>query len=183
MGLENSEELRRILTGRTRLGLVFARHAYGMRAWVDLISPWIPAVDDPQMKAFVALLVADNARHMSELRDRGIRKSGITRMPTSPPDEAGAIYDRLAALDSPDELIGYAWGSLDHFAELLSVYADAADAADLAAIEDVRVDNDRNRAVLRRMVGPSGARLAEEAHELYRVRELVEAPRYARGHA
>jgi len=181
MGLENSEELRLILTGRTRLGLVFARHAYGMRAWVDLISPWIPEIDDPQMKAFVATLVADNARHMLIFRERAIAH-GVDPDAYVCIDEGAAIYDRLAALDSLDELVGYAWGSLDHFAELLSVYADAADAADLAAIEDVRADNDRNRAFLGELVGPDGARLAQEAHELYRMRELVEAPRYARGY-
>jgi hypothetical protein len=181
MGLENSEELRRILSGRTRLGLVFARHAYGMRTWVDLISPWIPEIDDPQMKTFVATLVADNARHMLIFRDRAIAH-GVDPDAYVCTDEGAAIYDRLAALGSLDELVGYAWGSLDHFAELLSVYAGAADAADLAAIEAVRADNDRNRAALRGMVGPDGARLADEAHELYRVRELVEAPRYARGH-
>jgi hypothetical protein len=181
MGLENSEELRRILSGRTRLGLVFARHAFGMRAWVDLISPWIPEIDDPQMKTFVATLVADNARHMLIFRDRAIAH-GVDPDAYICTDEGAAIYDRLAALGSLDELVGYAWGSLDHFAELLSVYAGAADAADLSAIEAVRADNDRNRAALRDMVGPDGARLAEEAHELYRMRELVEAPRYARGH-
>jgi len=44
MALENVSELSRVLAERERLGKVFARHAYGMRAWVDLFSARVPAV-------------------------------------------------------------------------------------------------------------------------------------------
>ena len=54
MALENVAELSRVLGQRERLGLVFARHAYGMRAWVDLFSARVPAVADPEAKALLA---------------------------------------------------------------------------------------------------------------------------------
>ena len=67
----------------------------------------------------------------------------------------------------------------DHFEQLLSVYRAAAEGEDAATIDAVRDDVARMRAVLRPLVGPAAERLAEEAHERYRVRELVETPRYA----
>jgi len=182
VSLENSLDLRRILGGGGSLGPVFARHAYGMRAWVDLISLWVPAIDDPQMKTFVATIIADNARHMMIFRERA-EAHGVDPDAYVCPDEGAAIYERLAELDSLDELVGYAWGSLEHFALLLSVYVDAAVGPDLSAISQVRADNDRTRGRLREMIDPHAARLAEEAHELYRVRELAEAPRYVRDYA
>jgi hypothetical protein len=177
MGLENSAELRQVLSDNARLGLVFARHAYGMRAWVDLFSQRIAGIEDARLKALVAMVVGDNARHMLIFRGRA-RAHGVDPDAYVCPEEGMAIYVRLGELHRVDELIGYARGSLDHFAELLTVYADAADAADLEAIRAVRADTDRTRATLRDMSSPVGARLADEAHELYRLRELAETPRY-----
>ena len=70
MALENAAELAAVLDRRERLGLVFARHAYGMRAWVDLFSARVASIEDPEAKALVATLVADNARHMLLFRAR-----------------------------------------------------------------------------------------------------------------
>jgi hypothetical protein len=95
------------------------------------------------------------------------------------PAEGEAIYERIVDIDAIDELIGYALGSLDHFDELLGVYRAAADGADADAIDAVRADVTRMRAALRPLCGPEAERRAAEAHELYRVRELVETPRYA----
>ena len=53
MALENVSELSEVLAERARLGRVFARHAYGMRAWVDLFSARVPAVADPEAKALL----------------------------------------------------------------------------------------------------------------------------------
>jgi len=170
MALENVSELSRVLGQRQRLGLVFARHAYGMRAWVDLFSARVPAVADPEAKALLAQLVADNARHMMLFRERAIAY-GVDPDAYDPPR-----IDDLAGLD---ELAGYAVGSLDHFSQLLAVYRDAAEGEDRAAIDDVTADVQRMLVALRPLAGADGARWAAEAHELYRVRELVETPRYA----
>ena len=178
MALENVAELTGVLARRERLGKVFARHAYGMRAWVDLFSGRVPAVADPDAKALLAQLVADNARHMLLFRDRA-RAHGVDPDAYVCPAEGEAIYERIDEIDSLDELLGYALGSLDHFDELLGVYREAATADDAAVVEGVRADVARMRAALRPLCGPDAERLAAEAHELYRLRELVETPLYA----
>lgn len=171
-------QLADVLSRRERLGRVFARHAYGMRAWVDLFSARVAQVDDPALKALVAALVADNARHMMLFRERALAH-GVDPDAYQCPAEGEAIYARIADIDALDDLLGYALGSLDHFDELLAVYRAAADGADAVAIDAVRADVTRMRAALRPLCGPQAERLAAEAHELYRVRELVETPRYA----
>jgi hypothetical protein len=178
MALENAAELAAVLDRRERLGLVFARHAYGMRAWVDLFSARVASIEDPEAKALVAALVADNARHMLLFRARA-RADGVDPDAYVAPDEGEAIYRRLDELSDVDELLGYAIGSLDHFDELLSVYRNAARGRDAATIDAVRADVTRMRATLRPLVSADADELAAEAHERYRLRELVETPRYA----
>jgi hypothetical protein len=178
MALDNVAQLADVLSRRERLGRVFARHAYGMRAWVDLFSARVAQIEGPELKALVAALVADNARHMMLFRERAAAH-GVDPDAYACPAEGEAIYERIAELQRLDELLGYALGSLDHFDELLAVYRAAADGADAAALDAVRRDVTRMRAALRPLCGPEAARLAAEAHELYRVRELVETPRYA----
>jgi hypothetical protein len=178
MALDNVAELSEVLAERARLGRVFARHAYGMRAWVDLFSARVPAIEDPEAKALVAQLVADNARHMLLFRERAAAH-GVDPDAYACPPEGEAIYERLDELHGLEELAGYALGSLDHFTELLAVYRDAADGDDRTAIDAVRADVRRMRAALAPLAGGDGERRAAEAHELYRVRELVETPRYA----
>lgn len=178
MALDNAAELSAVLDSRERLGKVFARHAYGMRAWVDLFSARVPAIADPEVKALVATLVADNARHMLLFRERAAAL-GVDPDAYACPPEGEAIYERIPELDSLDELVGYALGSLEHFSELLSVYRAAAGDADAAVIDAVRTDVARMGAELRTRSGPEAPQLAAEAHERYRLRELVETPRYA----
>jgi hypothetical protein len=178
MALENAAELAQVLGRRERLGKVFARHAYGMRAWVDLFSARIAGIDDPGAKALVAGLVAENARHMMLFRARAAAH-GVDPDAYTAPTEGEAIYERIEELDSLEELLGYARGSLDHFDELLSVYRAAADGQDAAAIDAVQADVARMRGALRPFSGPEADRLAAEAHERYRVRELVETSLYA----
>src|SRR6476661_4502153 len=72
MSLANADELAEILSERARLGRVFARHAYGMQAWVDLFSPRVAEIREPEVKELVARLVADNARHMLLFRRRSV---------------------------------------------------------------------------------------------------------------
>jgi hypothetical protein len=178
MALENVAELSQVLAKRERLGKVFARHAYGMRAWVDLFSARIPSVAGPEAKALVAQLVADNARHMMLFRARAIAH-GVDPDAYDCPAEGEVIYERIDELVGLDELAGYALGSLDHFSELLAVYRAAADGDDRAAIDEVTADVRRMRGALAPLTAGEGAHMAAEAHELYRVRELVETPRYA----
>ena len=61
------------------------------------------------------------------------------------------IYDRMAPLDD-EAMLAYALGSLEHFGDLLAVYADAAESAhDAEVLAEVRADNDRAIARLRGM--------------------------------
>ena len=86
---------------------------------------------------------------------------------------------RIPSRSGADELAGYALGSLDHFAELLTVYRAAAGGTDAEAIDEVRADVDRAREELGARVGDGAGAALAEAHELYRVRELAEVPGYA----
>jgi hypothetical protein len=174
--LSNRDELRAVLAERARLGQVFARHAYGMRCWVDLFAARIPALSAGEAE-LVATVVADNARHMNLFRARAAAH-GVDPDAYRPPAEGAAIYDRLDELQTFEQQAAYALGSLDHFAELLAVYAGAAEGEDAAVIAAVRADNDRTRERLRGLVAPGPH--ADEAHELYRLRELVETSGYAR---
>jgi hypothetical protein len=178
MTLQNADELSGVLRRRDRLGKVFARHAYGMRAWVDRFAARIPAIDDPARKELVASVVADNARHMMLFRERAAA-NGVDADAYAAPAEGETIYERLDELDDFEEVAGYALGSLEHFEELLAVYAAAADRDDAAAIASVRDDVARLRGRLAPLVGARGAVLAAEAHERYRLRELAETPRHA----
>lgn len=178
MALENAAELAGVLRRSDLLGKVFARHAYGMRAWVDLFSARVAAIPDPATKALVATLVADNARHMLLFRAHAAAH-GVDADAYVCPPEGAAIYTRIEELDAPEELLGYALGSLDHFDQLLAVYRGAADGDDVRVIDRVRADVARMRMRLRPLVGAAGQRYADEAQERYRRRELIETPRYA----
>ncbi len=176
--LENRSQLEQVLRGR--LGAAFARHAYGMRQWVDLLAARIPATDDPYVAEFFAETVHQNARHMVLFRERAIAHGVDPDLYVCPP-EGQAIYEQMALLDA-DELYAYALGSLEHFADLLAVYAEVAELrTDAEVLAEVRADNDRAIAKLRELVRHPGADAAVIAHELYRVRELAEAPLYATG--
>jgi hypothetical protein len=175
--LSNREELESVLSESARLGHVFARHAYGMRRWVDLFAARIAGIDDPELKELVAVLVADNARHMNLFRERALAH-GVDPDAYRAPAEGELIYARLDAMTDFEAVAGYALGSLDHFAELLSVYAGAAAGDDAVVVAAVREDVDRMRARLRPLAA-AGEHAEAEAHELYRVREIAETPRYA----
>jgi hypothetical protein len=179
--LQNRDELERVLRRSAVLGAVFARHAYGMRRWVDLFAARIPAIEDASVAELVASIVAVNAKHMVLFRERAVAHDVDPDRYVCPP-EGEVIYDRLAPLDQ-DDTLAYALGSLEHFADLLAVYAEAAeDERDAAVLAEVRADNDASIARLREFVRPPSAPAAAHAHELYRLRELAEAPLYAGGH-
>jgi hypothetical protein len=80
------------------------------------------------------------------------------------------------------ETLSYALGSLEHFADLLAVYAQVADdTRDAEVLALVRAENDRALARLRDIVRHPASPAAAHAHELYRLRELAETPLYANG--
>lgn len=175
--LANRDELIDVLGGDPRrIGKVFARHAYGMRRWVDLFSVRIPLVDDPAAKQLLAEIVAANARHMNLFRARALAL-GVDPDAYVAPREGDAIYERIEIIEHFDELVAYAAGSLDHFGQLLDAYAATATGQDAAAIAEVAADNE---AALKRLLvlmsEPHSA--AGDAHELYRRRELVETGLY-----
>jgi hypothetical protein len=176
--LQNGPELDQALRRPGGLGAAFARHAYGMRRWVDLFAARIPAIEDPGLTELVAAIVSQNARHMVLFRERASAHGVDPDLYVCPP-EGEVIYERLAPLDA-DETLAYALGSLEHFADLLAVYAEVAqDGRDSEVLATVRTDNDRAVARLRELVRESTASAAADAHELYRLRELAEAPLYA----
>src|SRR3954451_7146054 len=139
MALQNADELARVLDRTDNLGRVFARHAYGMRAWVDLFSAHVAGLPDPSDKTLLATLVATNARHMMLFRERAAA-NGTDPDGYACPDEGEIIYDRIPQLRGADALVGYALGSLDHFAALLAVSRAAADGGDAETIDTVRAD-------------------------------------------
>ncbi len=177
--LTNREELLAVLGDDPgRIGRVFARHAYGMRRWVDLFSERIPTTGDPAAKQLLAELVAANARHMNLFRDRALAH-GVDPDAYVAPREGEAIYERIEVIDDFDELVAYAAGSLDHFGQLLDAYAASAEGEDAAVLAIVIADNDGAQERLAAlMTAPHSA--VGDAHELYRRRELVETGLYAR---
>jgi len=180
--LDNRSELEQVLSDRDVLGAVFARHAYGMRRWVDLFSERISQIDDPYVTELVAEIVAVNARHAVLFRERAIAH-GIDPGAYVCPPEGEQIYQYLAPLEG-DDTLAYALGSLEHFRDLLAVYSEAAvDPDDAVVLSIVRADNDAALARLREFArgtdGPAAAAAAAAAHELYRLRELAETPLYA----
>lgn len=175
--LDNRDELLGVLDADPRrIGKVFARHAYGMRRWVDLFSIRVPLTTDPEAKQLLAEIVAANARHMNLFRARALVHGVDPDLYVAPP-EGEAIYERIEIIDDFDELIAYAAGSLDHFGQLLDTYAAGATGEDAAVIALVAADNDAARARLAELMRqPHSA--AFDAHELYRLRELVETGLY-----
>ena len=75
--VENRTQLEQVLRGR--LGAAFARHAYGMRRWVDLFAVRIPEIRDAYLAELIAEIVHNNARHARLFRERAIAH-GVKRV-------------------------------------------------------------------------------------------------------
>ena len=172
-------QLEQVLRGR--LGAAFARHAYGMRRWVDLFAVRVPAIEDAYLTEVVAGIVHQNARHARLFRERAIGHGVDPDRYVCPP-EGEATYDAMPS--DLVETLAYALGSIEHFGDLLAVYAEVAESPDDGEVlAQVRAENDQAIALLRELVGQHGGNgAAATAHELYRVRELAEAPLYAHRH-
>ncbi|MGO9496836.1 MAG: hypothetical protein ACLQA5_09030 [Solirubrobacteraceae bacterium] len=177
--IDNRSQIEQVLRGR--LGAAFARHAYGMRRWVDLFAVRIPEIEDAHLTEVVAGIVHQNARHARLFRERAIANRVDPDRYVCPP-EGEATYAGMPA--DLSGTLAYALGSIEHFGDLLAAYAEVAESPDDAEVlAKVRADNDRAIADLREIVGRSGGNGASAtAHELYRVRELAEAPLYAYRH-
>jgi hypothetical protein len=180
MTLANAEELREVVSEPRGLARALARHAYGMRCWVDLIGARLALFEEPEAKALAARLVADNARHMLLFREQAAALGADPDAYRVPP-EGEAIYDRLAELEDAREIAAFALGSLEHFGELLAAYRTAADPASAGVIDSVAADVDEHRAALRRLLGGDPGSLRLEAKRMYEARELVEVGSYAAG--
>ena len=122
--VENRSQLEQVLRGR--LGAAFARHAYGMRRWVDLFAVRIPEIKDAYLAELVAEIVHNNARHARLFRERAIAHGVNPDLYVCPP-EGEATYDGMP--HDTDETLAYALGSLEHFGDLLAVYAEVAESA------------------------------------------------------
>jgi hypothetical protein len=178
MTLVNADELHEVVSDPRALGRALARHAYGMRRWVDLIGAKLERFREPEDKALAARLVSDNARHMLLFREAATALGASPDAYRAPP-EGEAIYDRLEQLTDSREIAAFALGSLEHFSELLAVYGSAADPASARAIELVAADVDDHRAGLRRLLENEPGELLHEAERMYEARELVEVGSYA----
>jgi hypothetical protein len=178
MAVVNAGQLQDVLARPGAFGRCLARHAYGMGVWVDLIGAKLALFTRPEDKALAARLVADNARHMLLFRARA-HEEGVDPDAYRCTPEGEAIYAHLRALEDPGEVVAFALGSLDHFAELLEIYARAAPRESLAVVRQVAADVEEHRAGLRSLLGKAGQDPRAEAGRLYAVRELVEADAYA----
>jgi hypothetical protein len=179
MSVANADELGGVLAAPGALGRCLARHAFGMRCWVELVGRALGRFERPADLAVAARLVGDNARHMLLFRERAIALGADPDAYRAPPAGA-AIYERLEGLEEASSMAALALGSLDHFSELLSIYRSVADRGTSAVIDEVRADVDLHRALLGGLVGAGGHALRAEAQRLYRARELVEVKGYRR---
>lgn len=177
MSVANADELRSILADPTALGRCFARHAFGMRCWVELIGRTLGRFERPADLAVAARLVGDNGRHMLLFRARA-RALGANPDDYRAPPTGAVIYERLESLTDASDMAAFALGSLDHFRELLAIYRGVADGASWAVIDLVMRDVDEHRALLARLLTTGSEALRAEAERLYEARELVEVERY-----
>ena len=175
--LQTPTELAVVLDRADHLGPVFARHAYGMRAWVDLFSATSPGSRGG--KALLAGLIAvQRAPHAPLPRARG-RERHRPRRVHVPRRGRGDLRPDPRALGA-DELVGYALGSLDHFAAAAHRLPRRGRAATTRrrSTRSARTST-APRAAARARGGRRREATAADAHELYRVRELAEVPLYA----
>jgi len=179
MSVANAEELRSVLVEREALGRCLARHAFGMRSWVELFGRTLGRFERPLDLAVAARLVRDNAGHMLLFRSRAIAL-GVDPDEYRAPPAGAAIYERLEGLTDSRDVTAFALGSLDHFGELLHIYRSVADDGTATAIDQVLADVEEHRALLGELLGGRGGVLRAEAQNLYRARELVEVEGYRR---
>jgi len=134
VSVANANELRDVLAAPRALGRCLARHAFGMRCWVELMGRTLGRFERPADLAVMARLVGDNARHMLLFRARAI-VLGVDPDGYRAPPVGAVIYERLEGLTDASDMAAFALGSLDHFSVLLSIYRSVAD-DDTSAVID-----------------------------------------------
>lgn len=139
MSIRNQEELKKVLSDPKRLARAFSRHTYGMLAWVDLFGEKLKTVDDPDIRKVMEQVTSDNKKHAKLFSDRA-RELGETPETYKPPEIGQRIYDILETYDNVFDDFAYAWGSLIHFSDLLSLYHSVADPESKVVIEQVEDD-------------------------------------------
>lgn len=168
MSIRHPDELRKVLSDPKKMGKVFSRHAYGMNAWVDLFTEKAKSVDDPGIKKLMTEVARDNKKH-AELFSVRARELGETPQTYKPPDIGQRIYDILEEYDDVFDDFAYAWGSLIHFSELLSLYHSVADEKSKIVIEQVEDDVIRHLSSLEEYF----AKNADSPEKKERAREII----------
>ena len=183
--IRTPERLRQVLAEPRRLGRALSRHCYGMGQWVDIMGAKLASLPTLEDKALLARVIADNARHALLFGNRA-RELGEEPTTYRVPASGERIYQALARMTEPAELLGYARGSLIHFSALLDVYRSVADEGSLAVIAAVQKDVDEHLRLLgERLQGvPDHERRRVEeaealAEALYADREEEEVGWYA----
>ena len=139
MSIRDPEKLKEVLSDPKRLAKAFSRHTYGMLAWVDLFGDKLKTIKSLDDKLVVTKVIADNAKHAKLFSDRA-RELGETPETYKPPEIGQRIYDILETYDNTFDDFAYAWGSLIHFSELLSLYHGVADPQSQHVIKQVEDD-------------------------------------------
>lgn len=169
MSIRHPDELKNVLSDPERLARAFSRHTYGMKAWVDLFTEKAKSVDDPEIKKVMEDVAADNKKHAKLFSDRA-RELGETPETYKPPEIGQRIYDILEGYDDVFDDFAYAWGSLIHFSELLSLYHSVADPESKEVIEQVEDDVIRHLSYLEEYF----AKNADTPEKKARAREVIE---------
>ena len=177
--LDNRSELEQVLRDRDVLGAVFARHAYGMRRWVDLFS----AADPADRRPLRDRARGRDRRHQRPAHgavpragDRARRRPGCLRLPAG--GRADLRAPGSAARATTRSRTRSARSSTSATCSP-STPRPRVDPDDAAVLSTVRADNDAALARLREFTHCPDGPAAAAAHELYRLRELAETPLYA----
>lgn len=184
MSVNQPEMLRTVLT-RTGLGPIFCRHSFGMLRWVEIWGAKMGRYSDMEAKIVAGRLAYDNARHAKLFADRARALGfdpGSYRITTA----GTATYIPLLETDDLPSNMGFAHGTLEHFTDLLELYASVADPESRRVLESVHADVQEERKMLgsilsRWPAGPEAERARAQAtlaHQVYAEREDQEAKGY-----
>lgn len=168
MSIRHPDELRKVLSDPKKMGRVFSRHAYGMNAWVELFTEKAKSVEDPEIQKLMIEVAKDNKKHAKLFSDRA-KELGETPETYKPPEIGQKIYDILEQYDDVFDDFAYAWGSLIHFSELLSLYHSVADDKSKTIIEQVEDDVIRHLSSLEQYFSKN----ADTQEKKERAREVI----------
>ena len=139
-----------------------------MNAWVELFNEKAKSVEDPEIGKVMEMVAADNKKHSKLFSDRA-RELGESPETYAPPQIGQRIYDILEEFDDVFDDFAYAWGSLIHFSELLSLYHSVADPDSKVVIERVEDDVIRHLSLLEEYF----AKNADTEEKKARAKEII----------